>query len=139
MAKLTAKQRQMYREFTCEHTFCWACGVEPGQCHLLMSPDYWRHLECAHIIGGSGRVADRRAICRLCKLCHDLNHGCRIVVDGKALPNLKLSHMLWLKHRHDGPVDRKFLTSLSVSAILPRSAPPPKWFKDSYTTIRGVY
>ena len=144
---LTDDQREMYEDFIRSFPFCWACGIEPFGTSRMSQPifghepaDYWRHLESAHIIGGAGRVADRRAICRLCKLCHDLNHGASIYMrqDGFYLPKIRIDHMLWLKCRFDGPIDRQFLQPLAIQS-LPPICPIPVWFQESYARRRGDY
>ena len=87
-------------------------------------------LEIAHIVGGSGRVADRRAINRLCAGCHMLNHGHSVRLNGALLPVLTLEHMLWLKERNDPEnYDLEFIKSLRIKSHEPiQPMILPGWF-----------
>lgn len=91
-----------YSQFAELFPFCFACHAP------------W-YLDIAHIVGGSGRVDDRRDIVRLCRQCHMLNHGATILKSGVPLPKISLENMLALKLEHD-PVffDVPFLQSLRI-------------------------
>lgn len=119
--KLTAVDKKMYELFMSQFPFCMACGWKPG-----MYSKRWRKLENAHIVGGAGRRHDRRAIVRLCMVCHQLNHGASIVAEGwevevagkRTLPTLSRENLLWLKQHYDiAFLDVEYLESLSVKAI----------------------
>lgn len=118
---LTANERLMYEDFMSEFRFCWACGDRDRSQFGLQN---------AHIVGASGRRADRRCIARLCQRCHTLNHGATIKVDGARLPNLPLLCLLWLKQEFDPDYyDPVFLQSLriqSAEVLVPEE--PNKWF-----------
>lgn len=125
MKRLTPSQRAMYEQFNRDFNFCWACGWH-GSFRGWMLPK----LDNAHLIGGSGRKADRRCIARLCMGCHRLNHGDRIVVNGHALPTLNLQNLLWLKAHFDPDhYDPEYLMSLRIKRAEPLIPEPlPDWF-----------
>lgn len=128
--RLTTTERRMYEQFNDDHRWCWACGT----LGIFKSDgiDYPRWLERHHIVRGPARVPDRRVIAMLCKMCHDLSGGATIRGDGKPLPHLELKHVLWLKSRHDGPVDRPYLRSLLQRPFLPSPIIPPRFFQRLY-------
>ena len=128
------RERAVFECFIFSFGYCWACGIDPFEPRkpIDRTLDYPRSLETHHICGGSGRSHDRRNLARLCKLCHDVLHGAVVQL---APASLKLHHVLWLKHRHDGPLDRRFLNTLR-SRALPPMRTPPRWFTDQYETRR---
>ena len=100
MAKrLTEPQKQMYAEFSAMFIRCWACEADPLPREFQTGP--YDKLENAHIVGGSGRVADRRAIVRLCNAHHLLQEGNTLRHNGDPLPKITLENMLWLKMVND--------------------------------------
>lgn len=133
MPRLSNSQKIMYGRFVTDFPFCMACGChgknDGDEIDGTWPVDYYRHLENAHIVGGSGRVAERGSIVRLCKLCHDLSHDARIRdARGDYLPRLDQSHLLWLKYQWDREsYHRPRLQELS-RLPLPRPAVPPPWF-----------
>ncbi len=143
---LTKIERAMFQAFTADYPFCWACGIpaNPTWVEAIHATiDYPRNLERAHIIGGAGRVHDRRNLAMLCKLCHGAAHHERIrigdgVTSGTAvyLPNLYLEHLLWLQFRLEGRVDRRFLRPLRGQA-LPNISQVPHWFRVSFQHWQG--
>jgi hypothetical protein len=139
--RLTDDAREMFEAFTFEYPFCWACGIPDAPqwveaIHIRI--DYPRHMERAHIIGGSGRVHDRRNLAMLCKLCHDLSHGATIRVGSKVLPNLRLDHLLWLQMRFEQRVDRPFLRELLRRPGLPTLRAVPIWHRTQFNQWQGV-
>lgn len=138
---LSATNKIMYADFISEHLFCWNCGVWSGDWYgqPMDGIDYCRKLETHHIRRGISRVDDRRNLSRLCKLCHDLAGNASIRVNGKLLPRLDLHHVLWLKNSHDGPVDRKFLMSISSPPWLPWSRKPLRFWQRIYLSRHTHY
>ena len=66
---LSVTESAMYEAFVEEFTFCWACCFVPLPAQGW--PWVWNEtLDCAHIVGGAGRKADRRCIARLCRTHH---------------------------------------------------------------------
>lgn len=140
---VSTAERNILRNFADEFPFCWACGsphmatFTTGNTPLLTYP---RSLEIHHILGGSARRPhDPRNLSRLCKLCHDLAGGATIRLLGhppgvtKPLPNLRLDHVLWLKHKADPEhYDRKFLNGLRSRALPPMRS-TPTWFTEQRT------
>lgn len=136
MSTNTAAEKRILDAFAGEFCFCWACGNHGfGSFSGL---DYPRHLAIAHIIGGAGRKPhDRRNLARLCTMCHDLSHGSTIRHNGRPLPQLKLRHVLWLKHKFDREhYDRRFLRSLRPK-IMPPAQEPPRFFRQQFEQYRG--
>jgi len=125
LGRLTPAQREMYEQFNRTFVFCWACGW-CGQYRSWML----NRLVNAHIIGASGRRADRRDISRLCDGCHLLNHNNRIVLGGQVLPSLSLPNLLWLKAHFDPDhYDPEYLMSLRIKRAEPLIPEPlPDWF-----------
>lgn len=143
MSRLTAQERDMYEQFTREFPFCYAC--------FWSKVSKWRtwhrpELHRAHIIGGSGRRADRRDIVMLCEGCHRLSHGATIKafasyaqqaaatlgedVKPIRLPNLRLDHILWLKHKLDPEhYDRNYLCEIKQVKAIPPARPTPEWHR----------
>jgi len=122
--RMTVTDREMYSTFVALFRFCWACGAaDPHRGDLF-------RLQNAHIVGGPGRRADRRAIARLCQRCHALNHGARIKVDGIVLPHLMIENLLWLKMVFDNEYfDRAYLQSLRTKRLEPLvPVEPDEWF-----------
>ncbi len=139
--QLTDDEREMFQQFTADYPMCWACGVpeKPSWVETTHGkPDYPRNLERAHIIGGAGRIHDRRNLAMLCKMCHDITHGARIFTGKEYMKPLRLDHILWLQYRMEGCVDRKFLRSISVSIFLPRLTPVPTWYRNQFVLNRGI-
>ena len=130
MKRLTNSEKEMYAEFTKDFPFCFACyWSEYANFRRWMFPQ----LERAHIVGGSGRVADRRDIVMLCNGCHLLAHGATIRKSPKqdALPNLRIDHLMWLKNRIDGEhYDRDYLCQLKQQNALPPVRQTPTWFQN---------
>lgn len=95
MPRLTVYQ-EFHRSFPSQ---CWACR------HHRLPSEYSLGLagkkEAAHIIGGPGRVNDRRSLVMLCNVHHRVQEGERFVVDENPLPLITLANMLWLKRRYD--------------------------------------
>lgn len=120
-------------EFRDQFFFCWSCGIGHDEQQLYRrwtQIDYFRHLECNHIIRGAGRSHDRRNLSMLCRLCHDLYHRAMIKHKGLYLPHLSLPNLLWLKAHHD-VLDRTFLQTLQPRK-LPRKRRPDDFFVDQY-------
>ena len=88
-----------YSEFAQECNYCFACKVQPLP--IEFERGMFRRLEIAHLIGGAARIADRRAVNRLCKAHHMLQEGETLRYNGKPLPKLTLANMLYLKQRFD--------------------------------------
>ena len=86
--------------------------------------------DISHIIGASGRRADRRDIVAQCSGCHRLFHGDRIILGGHALPTLNLQNLLWLKAHFDPDFyDPQYLMSLRIKRAEPLTPEPlPEWF-----------
>ena len=85
-------------------------------------------LEMSHIVGGSGRRHDRRAIVRQCSGCHRLFHGDRVRIGGSLMPTLTKSNLLWAKQKFDPDYyDVEYLNSLSI-ARLAEPKEPAEWF-----------
>lgn len=138
--RLTKDERDMFANFTADYPFCWACGIPANPSwveSIHVKLDYPRNLERNHIIRGAGRVHDRRNISMLCKLCHDLSGFAVIRLDRHFLPHVELRHLLWLQLRFEGRIDRPFLRQLR-GQTLPKPAPVPKWFRDSFFGWQGV-
>lgn len=134
--RLTDEDREMFAEFSSDYRLCWACGIPDGQRDTLI--DHPRNLERAHIIGGAGRVHDRRNLARLCAMCHRLHHGDTIRrPNGKPLPNLRFDHLLWLQYRFEGYIDRKFLRSIRISQFIPRPCIVPAWHLAQFRKWQG--
>lgn len=134
--RLTKEELDMYEAFNRDFNYCWACGIPHGKRDYAI--DFPRNLERAHIVGGCGRrVTERCVISMLCHLCHRLNHGDIIRVQGEPLPKLELRHLLWLKGRMDGRVDRKRLRELR-GRELPIARKPPAWFVGQFQRWQGV-
>lgn len=136
MAKrLTDAERETLAKFTVDHSFCWACGHSGMGWSTAQGIDYPRNLERAHIIGGAGRKHDRRNLALLCKLCHDLSHGMfirkRLNSDRELLPHLRRDHLLWLKVRFDGRVDRKYLREIAGKRM-PPVVVVPVWYQREF-------
>jgi hypothetical protein len=99
--KLNKSQREMYREFNYEFTWCFACRIN-------QLPWNWLGLQNAHLVGGSGRRADRRAIIRLCQPHHE-------ILDNACDTGLTLANGLWLKREFDpGYYDLEYIKSLRI-------------------------
>jgi hypothetical protein len=133
MSKMTQEQRDMYEKFCMEFPYCMACGWHMS--HKIRRRDWMlAKLDCAHILGGVSRVADRRDIVRLCNGCHRLNHHEAIRIDGECLPHLDTSHVLWIKQMRDtGYYDVGYLNEIKVG-ICPDPAEPPEWFTAQWET-----
>lgn len=90
----------MYARFKEEFRQCWACIYQP-----LPSELSGYRLEAAHIVGGAGRVADRKAIVCLCLVHHAQNGNGQFchMSKGKStpLPEITLGQMCWLKKKQD--------------------------------------
>ena len=117
--RLTKTESDMYLTFRETFPFCWACRVE----HLpnVYYHGSWRHLtqelDAAHIVGGSGRTADRRNITRLCRIHHGAQHGTLFrATRSTPLPRvLTLGNMCWLKQRFDTEFfDLEYIQSLRI-------------------------
>lgn len=117
MGKLTTQQKQMYTDFKREFRFCWVCKYQPLPKIDMGFPNV---LECAHIVGGSGRRADRRCIIQACKIHHMLFDGHSIRHGQKLLPSINIHQAVWLKQQFDPEyVDIEFLKSLRIKRNLP--------------------
>ncbi len=121
--------------------FCWACGRDGS---FRDKPDGWFSvwlIERAHLFSGN-RIKDVRACVLLCSLCHKIQHGHHVVLDGKRVeyPRLTREHMLWLKRYRDPEnYDIEFLRGLSIKKIAQVRThwTPPKCYIDSYNARRG--
>ena len=99
---LTKAQSKMYGQFVSEFPFCWACAIQPINIRELGVPGWLNRLENAHIVGGAGREADRRAIIRLCDAHHRAQHGERLPFSKTMVVfGLNIENMLWLKQKFD--------------------------------------
>ena len=121
---MTRKAKKIYSEFAAEKADCWACRYQP-----LPSPDLlgyaFNKLEIAHIVGGPGRVADRRAINMLCMIHHHLEQGMAVKLDGCQLPKLTIENMIWLKQQCDPDnYDLAFIRSLRIKSAEPIEPAP---------------
>ena len=136
MPKLTPDDREMYAAFTSDFPYCMACGIPDGTRDKTI--DYWRKFERHHIIA-SGRVTTRENIAMLCTLCHHLEQGYMIRVNGKPLPKLRLEHVLWLKRVLDNDHwDRRYLATLAGRKTLPDIVPPPLWYQHQFARWHGI-
>lgn len=125
MNRLTTQDRQMYAEFRTEFRYCWACRYQPLPREF--STGMLGKFECAHIIGGAGRVADRRAIVGLCKCHHMIQEGETFRYEGKPLPKLTRANMLWLKQMMDGEFyDLEFIRERLMAKNGMRVLPEPE-------------
>lgn len=114
MSRLTPAERRMYAEFCQEFTQCWACVVRADR--RRDDDRQWWILDIAHIVGGSGRRADRRAIARLCRPHHDVFDGTRHA----GIKSITLENVVWLKQEFDpANLDIDFLRSLRHKHALP--------------------
>lgn len=127
-------QKMLYRHAIRDNPApgCWACGRTRK---FSDKPQGWFGLwglDRAHIVSGYA-VEDRRAIVILCKLCHMLQHGYRVVSSRpRGWPKLTLGNMLWLKrHRDPGHFDLEFLRKLSIKT-LPSPEEPPSCYALEY-------
>jgi len=123
--------------FRAEFDYCMACGIPQGGYDEI---NYPRNLENAHIVGGPGRNRqdDRRHLVRLCRLCHDLNHGRVIKSKGRLLVTLDLAHLLWIKSKLDPKYyDREELQRW-LPKRLPRAHRPPRWQCESFARWRPL-
>ena len=125
MNRLTKDQRTMYSEFCERFTTCWACDVERLP-EIFYRSANWRwltqKLENHHIIGGAGRLADRRCIVRLSRIHHATYHGdCyRPTRKTPLVRVLTLENMVFLKQTFDPEnLDLKFLQNLQTKHNLP--------------------
>ena len=98
MANLSIEDKAMYAKFIADNPCCWACRVQPLPSEFSDDRE-WSQLHNCHIVGGAGRVHDRRVLVRGCKAHHWLNEGETLRHEGKPLPRLTLENMLWLKRR----------------------------------------
>ena len=117
MKKLTTEQKAMYEEFVRKFPRCWGCEFQ--KLPTLGSIGFsWNKLENAHIVGGHGRRADRRAIVRLCMVHHKLFDGERIAHYDQAgkrkqLKPMDIHEIMWLKKHFDPKhYDVEFIMSL---------------------------
>lgn len=136
---LTKSEKAIYAEFTAAHVWCWACGAPFMAAFCLDDIDFPRHLERHHIVA-QPRVVDRRVLALLCHMCHRLVEGATIRTERYGvLPALKLAHVLWLKSRHDGPLDNKFLCAHSIRSRMPRPVQPPVFYRRLYLSRHDEY
>jgi len=117
-------------EFNTIYFYCWNCLCKPTDERWPFTEP--TNLENAHIFGGHGRRKnDRRAVNRLCNLCHRLSHGATVRVRGKDLPKLTLANMLWLKREFDpkyyDPVYLARIAGWAGPESLPDPTEPERW------------
>ncbi len=123
------KAKKMYQQFVDEFPYCMIC--------LWSLRDRRRNwhfakLDVAHIVGGSGRIADRRAIVMLCAGCHRLSHldTIKITEGGETIriPNLRAENLVWAKSIHDPEnYDLEYLKSLRYRSDAPDPEQPDEW------------
>ena len=125
-SKLTAEQRAMYAQFISEFDFCWLCNYQRLHPSVANLHAGWNPLENSHIVGGSGRRADRRSILRLCRLHHMVFDGHTIRAgNGKALEPITIENALWLKQSCDEEFyDLEFIKSLRHKRFEPIEPQP---------------
>ena len=120
--------KQMYAEFSEFFPFCMACEFQPVPVRELGLQGYMNRLENAHIVGGSGRRADRRCIVRLCNAHHRAQEGERLPFTKEVvLFGMNIENMLWLKRNFDpGFYDLEFIKSLrhkKAEPLTPKGLP----------------
>lgn len=119
-----------------ERDWCWACGRGHEEKHR---PRGWAGpwlIERAHIIRAM-RIRSRFLVVLLCTICHKVQHGERLIIDGKRwpLPKLEISHLLWLKlHRDPAFYRREYILRVSKRKYLPMASRPPKAYLDEYAS-----
>lgn len=139
---LTAAQKDMNATFERQFPLCFACGIRFGDI-WDDAVKYPRWLEKAHLLRGCNRRIDRRAIIRLCKLCHDIADGPDEPTQrdraGVKLPKITLANMLWLKCVLD-PLhfNLVWLQSIAIKK-LPEPVQPADWHLKQFKKWQGCY
>ena len=139
--RLTDEEREMFDAFVCENSFCWACGIYPGDFKDMewarKQVDYPRWLERHHIVKQC-RVHARWNLCNLCKLCHDLAEMHTVRLELEPLPYLKLENVLWLKVMFDRDnYDAEAMQKYSIRRI-PQPEAPDAWFMKQLSNRRRL-
>ena len=118
---LTSADRAMYKAFVSQFQHCWACRFQ--RLPRITAGFPLDRLENAHIVGGSGRRHDRRAIVRLCKLHHMISHGETFTECRSA--NVTLENLLWLKRHYDSEnYDLEYIKGLRIKSHEPIEPQP---------------
>jgi len=124
--QLTREQRQMYKDFVNDFSFCWLCEHQPLGPAVTNFHSGWNPLENSHIVGGAGRRADRRSLLRLCRLHHMVFDGHTIRdEEGEAMKAITIENALWLKQKNDEEFyDLDFIKSLRHKRFEPIKPKP---------------
>jgi len=117
--------------------FCWNCGRTGGARPENWHGPFW--LQIAHIASGQGRarrVEDRRAVCLLCSLCHDVHVSDADRLTHKTIcssvwPTIDERHTLWLKKTFDPEYyDVEFLGRYWIGKLPEPERPPLFWTQE---------